>query len=310
MARSESRGAAEAHCYAANARFLTFKGSQESEAKEMASINLDHLAGIQYSGVAGSSKDCQDAVIRLLQFGYSISHTRILTNENTHCLLVELDFGDLIAIKSGFASGFSGEGPSAFSYVLRLLGIHCGEITEHEVNEGIIDRLDKSALTISDIDSIIESKPIRPSRWYEYIKKEYDPRSRLTDLWRYFPHVIPFAVIDDRIADLALNFWDDPDKQLLTGYRRIEEIVRERTGLDEHGNKLFAKAFLGEEALLTWGNVDQSQIKGRANLFTSVFMAYRNPRAHREFRISPFEYLNEFLLLNHLFVLERSASEV
>ena len=47
--------------------------------------------------------------------------------------------------------------------------------------------------------------------------------------------VVPFAIVDGRLVDLALSFWEEPDHRLVTGYRRLEDIVRERTGLQEHG---------------------------------------------------------------------------
>ena len=50
---------------------------------------------------------------------------------------------------------------------------------------------------------------------------------------------------------------------------------------------------------------DKSERVGRANLFAAIYMAYRNPRAHQENPKA--ELLEEFLLLNHLYRLERAA---
>ncbi len=84
----------------------------------------NQLAGIEYSGVPGASKECQDAVMRLLQYGDQITRVRILSCSKEHCLLLTVNVGDLIAIKSGFTSGYIGEGPTAFSCVLQLLDAH------------------------------------------------------------------------------------------------------------------------------------------------------------------------------------------
>jgi len=54
-------------------------------------------------------------------------------------------------------------------------------------------------------------------------------------LWREFPPVIPFAIIDGRIIDLPMSFWGNPNDRLLSGYRRLEDIVRERTDINEYG---------------------------------------------------------------------------
>jgi hypothetical protein len=87
------------------------------------------------------------------------------------------------------------------------------------------------------------------------------------------------------------------------------ELVRKRTGLDEHGSKLFSQAFLGNASVLCWKGLDVNEQTGRGNMFTAAYMAYRNPRAHREVNDGTAGQLAEFLLLNHLYILEREATE-
>ena len=120
---------------------------------------------------------------------------------------------------------------------------------------------------------------------------------------------MPLALIDPRIRDLSVKFHAERDSCLLLGYRRLEDLVRGRTGLDEHGAKLFSQAFVGPNALLVWKGLDQSERNGRGGLFTSSFIAYRNPRAHLEPNDDHRTALAEFLLLNHLFRLEAEALE-
>ena len=115
--------------------------------------------------------------------------------------------------------------------------------------------------------------------------------------------------VDGRIIDLATSFWEGPDERLLIGYRRLEDIVRKRTGINEHGAKLFSQAFGGPSAKLGWKDLDGGERAGRASLFTAAFMAYRNPRAHREVEGDANDQLAEFLLLNHLYRLEKNSSE-
>lgn len=102
---------------------------------------------------------------------------------------------------------------------------------------------------------------------------------------------------------------EHPDESLLRAYRRLEDIARKRTGLDEHGVKLFSQAFVGPAAKLGWRDIDAGEQVGRGNLFTAAFMAYRNRRAHRELEDDLYGQLGEFLLLNHLYVLEKSSRE-
>lgn len=268
------------------------------------------LAGIEYHGIAGGSKDCQDAVMRLLQFGDRIVCARILSYSNHHGLLITKEVGDRIAIKFGFSSGYGGTGPRCFSVVLQLLYAHNADLEEYEVGEDFMERLDQSALTAKDIEYVAAAKPIRPSRWADYVLDSHSTSAHDGMLWQEFPPVVPFAIIDNRIMDLARSFWDDPDDKLLKGYRRLEDAVRKRTGLSESGSRLFSKVFLGPTRCLHWKELDEGENTGRGNLFTGAYSAHRNPRAHRELKSNPWEQLSELLLLNHLYRLEKEASAV
>lgn len=157
-------------------------------------------AGIQYLGESGASAPCKDAVMRFLQFGDKITRVQILSNANNHCLLLNINDSDLVAVKSGFSSGYPGEGPHTLALVLQLLEAHGSEIEEYDVDRGVINRIDKSCLTIEDLDNLKSARPVRPSRWYGYILDHQKDRGVL---WQYFPPVIPLAVIDSRIADLC-----------------------------------------------------------------------------------------------------------
>lgn len=162
-----------------------------------------------------------DAVLRLIQYGDEVKHVRILTSGDTHCLLVTINPGDnLVAVKSGFRHGYGGAGPRTFSQTLALLHAHDIEIDEYDVSDELIERLDASALTRADLDQIRNERPVRPGRWYEYIDEEDWDASHFKHerLWREFPLVIPFAIIDLRIMDLALTFWKEPDSKLFTAY--------------------------------------------------------------------------------------------
>lgn len=277
-------------------------------AKRKQSQELDSLARIEYAGIGGSSKDCQDAVLRLIQFGTPITHCTILSAERDHCLLLRINQGDEVAIKSGFASGYRGEGPRRLSYVLQLLESHGAEIEEHEVDPTLIERLDASALTRSDMEALKAALPVRPMRWHDYLDERHWKLEKEGHLWEEeFPVVMPFAIIDPRLTDLALDFWNGPDARLLDGYRRLEGILRNRTGLSTHGAKLFSQVFHPEHGNLTWEDVGEGERSGRMQLFTGTFAAHRNPRAHREQKVRAALALREFLLLNHLYILESQA---
>jgi hypothetical protein len=265
------------------------------------------LAGIQYMGLAGLTQECQEAIMRLIQFGDDIKKVQILTSTNAHALLLTVGDGDLIAIKSGFASGYGGKGPHSFSYILQLLWAYCDEIYEYEVDNALMVRLDKSALTKQDIAKIKKSKYIH-GRWPSYIFESDFEKSKNGTLWEEFPSVVPLSIIDNRIADLAISFWENPDHNILTGYRRLEDIIRARTKLDQHGAKLFQQAFI-DNPKLQWKYLHKNEQIGRGNLFISAYGAHRNSRAHKEIDEHREDQLSELLLLNHLYRLEKEASK-
>jgi len=246
--------------------------------------------------------------MRFVQYGDSISKVRILSSDNNHALLLTLDDGDVVAIKTGFSSGYTGEGPRTFSATLRLLRAYEIDITEYDVKSDLLERLDDSGLTADDLDLIDGARPVRPTRWADYIF-ENDWKSPDGEVWLRFPLVLPLAAIDPRLVDLAMRFQENEDKCLLDGYRRLEDIVRERTGLDEHGVKLFSQAFQGATAALGWEALGGGEQSGRGQLFAATYMAYRNPRAHRKVDGDSADALTEFLLLNHLYRLEAMAVE-
>lgn len=265
-------------------------------------------AGIEYVGIAGSSEDCQDAVLRFIQYGDRITHARILSYSRVHCLLLTVNVGDLVGVKSGFASGYGGKGPRTFSYVFQVLESHGAAIDELEVASELLEKLDNSALTSNDLDALCDSRPLHPNRWCDYVYENDWEKAKAGTLWEDgFPCVVPLAIIDSRMMDLALSFWGGPDDKLLVGYRRLEDIVRERTRIDRHGAKLFTQAFNPAGGQLTWNDGDEGERVGKMNLFVGTYTAHRNRRAHKEFQDNREDLLAEFLLLNHLYRLERRS---
>jgi hypothetical protein len=273
-------------------------------------------ACIQYVGLAGITEECKQAVMRLIQYGDRITLARILSSpadkygSRHHGLLLTIDDGEVIAVKAGFSSGYLGEGPRGLSFIIQLLKFHNIEIKEYDVSQDIIDRIELPSLTSGDLDKIDAVKPVWPIRLWDYISDRDENKADNGTLWQEFPPVIPLAIIDNRITDLTLNFFQNADSNLVTGYRRLEDTVRKRTGIKEHGVKLFSEAFLGDKAKLGWKDTVKAERDGRAQLFVGTYMAYRNPRAHKELEHNSSGQLMEFLLLNHLFVLEKSAVEI
>jgi Protein of unknown function (Hypoth_ymh) len=269
---------------------------------------IKQFAGISYLGLAGVSRSCIKAIMHLLMTGQEIRSAILLTSGKSHCVLLDCEEYDLVAVKSGFSSGYSGEGPTALELVLRLLDQRKIAIREVLVDSQVIARLDQSALKNDDIEFITNEKNIRRGgSWMYYVERENARHAEAKSLWRSFPQAIAFSQIDYRIQDLVIDFLSAPDSALLSGYRRLESIVRMRIGSEEVGSKLFSQAFQGATSKLTWKELDSGERNGRGSLFSAAFMAFRNPRAHEEKSKgfdSPFA---ELMLLNTLFLLEADA---
>lgn len=262
---------------------------------------------LQYLGAVGISARCLDSIRRLLQFGDRITDATLLSCNGRHAVILRLQSEECIAIRSGFTSGYFGEGPRVLSEALALLDSHGCEIDEIDVPNGLLDRLNESRLRKGDLEVIQRSQPRRPIRWRDYVHQEHRIAGERYRLRQAFPPVIPFAIIDGRIQDVGRELLASPDNALLTAFRRFEDTVRRRIASEKHGDSLFKQAFMGTGAVLVWRSISQGEADARAGLFTNAYSAYRNPRAHREQVLTTEQALTEFLLLNHLFLLEAAT---
>ncbi|MDQ8184307.1 TIGR02391 family protein [Pelagicoccus sp. SDUM812002] len=265
---------------------------------------------IQYVGTTGTTRDCIDSVIRYLQCDDPIRKAKIITCGNHHCLILYAEVNpnetsNTIVVRAGFASGYGGEGPSGLAYALSLLEDFDVEIDEFEVGEKLFNRINQALLKRSDLEKLESLPPVRPTRYHDYTL--VNRRTKQSESWKRFPLPVPFRIIDSRIQDLAIKFWQSPGDHILTGFRRFEDSVRQRCESDEHGAKLFSRAFRDKDSVLQWEGIPHSEQAVRANFIIESYSCFRNPRAHREKNSSPEDLLSVFLVLNHLFRFEREA---
>jgi hypothetical protein len=196
---------------------------------------------------------------------------------------------------------------------IKLLQIYFPDINEYGISSSTFNRIDDSCLLISDIKEIEMLEPVFPYRIHQYLYPfgfgDLDDPKQYQKLQKEFPRIVPLRFVDSRIIDLALKITVQPDPTLMSAYRRLEEIIRQRAGFegDVIGAKLFTRAFRGENAPLCWENIGTAEREGRAAMFEGVYMAFRNRRAHHELQLSLDEGIREFLLVNELFVLESQA---
>lgn len=262
---------------------------------------------VDYLGEARITETCLFSLHNLIRTHADLSYALLLTSEQSHAFILKDVTENYYVIRSGFTSGYSGEGPKGLAKALILLEKHRIETEEILVSVKLLNRLNSSSLSDQDIDFIFQQKIIRPIRLHDYIYPFENEIAQTVKSKRYYPLELPYSIIDERIFDLALLFKQDSDSALTKAYKRLEDIIRKRTGIHEHSTKLFAQVFQGENAVLTLDVPDSAEIKGRVNLFTGTYMAFRNARAHREIDENLIHQYREFLLINELYLLEAEA---
>ncbi|MDC5562069.1 TIGR02391 family protein, partial [Acinetobacter baumannii] len=129
-----------------------------------------------------------------------------------------------------------GEGPRGLATALTLLKRHEIETEEILVSSKILRKANNSTLNDSEIELLFKQEIIRPIRLHDYIYPFTKEVAETHKRKRYYPLELPYSILDDRIFDLALLFKQDPDSALLKAYKRLEDILRTRTGLNEHSN--------------------------------------------------------------------------
>lgn len=269
------------------------------------------LAAIEYLGQPGNTASCIKAVARVLQDREVLSPVYLLTAGSRHAFLIRTFPDYPLAIKAGFASGYGGEGPRGLSRAITLFEQHQLEIEEYDIKESMLDRINQSCVLREDENWIRSARPCRPTRIESYLfDSEIRSGPEHPTLTRDYPSSLPLRLIDSRIMDLAVTFSDNPDTAIIRAFRRLEDTVRQRCGLNgESGSRLFTQAFLRDGSPLTWKVEDPAESKGRGQLFIGTYMAFRNARAHREVNFTWEEAAREFLLVNELFHLESKAVE-
>lgn len=262
--------------------------------------------GLDYVGMHGVTQDCIEAILRTLQYRDVIRSAKLITYQADHAFILETEeCYNTIIVRAGFSSGYDGGGPSGLAYILSVFKEFDIDTVEYDVSEKLFNRLNEGLLTFEDVDSFEKLRPTRPVRIYDYMYAYHQKGSTLSE---EFPLPMPFRLIDPRLQKLAIDFWTAPGDRIFNGFRLLEETVRTRCEIEEHGAKVFSRAFIGAKSILEWEGLHTGEQTGRGNLFVGAYSAFRNPRAHREFEATEEELLSEFLTLNQLFRLESKAT--
>lgn len=264
---------------------------------------------IQYMGTP-YTQDCLEAIGFILQTQQRIEIALLLSYSQIHAYLIK-SARNIYIIRSGFSSSYSGEGPKGLASSLQLLLKHNINLDEVNISKNLMKKVNHASLSNKDLEKILITKVVRPTNIYEYIYAIYTTLDYQTTNDHYYPTELPFHLIDARIFDLALKFRNDPNSSILMAYTRLEDILRAKTKSDLFSNELFEKAFCSDKnhpSLFIWKNVENEKASNAiGRLFTNIFTAYRNERAHSEVQKSDIHLYREFLLLNELFLLESES---
>lgn len=264
---------------------------------------------IQYLGTP-YTQDCLDAIGVILQTQTYIEKALLLSCNQIHAYLIKSNRNTYV-IRSGFSSGYSGEGPKGLASSLQLLLKHNIEVEEINISEKLMEKVNHSSLSDADLETMFTARVVRPINIYEYIYAIYKTTEYQINNDRFYPTELPFHLVDSRIFDLALKFNDDPNYSILTAYTRLEDIVKDK--INDHSlfsNSLLKTAFISDKqrkSIYSWNTNNENVSNALGCLFNNVFTAYRNERAHSEVDKPYSKQIREFLLINELYLLESEA---
>lgn len=194
-------------------------------------IEMSKLAGIEYHGAPGDTQRCVDALRSVLGAGEQAQTAWILSwsdgKTGEHSILLTVSSCLHILIKPGFRSGYSGTGPTGLATAIELLQLFEVDIEEFDVDEDFHRRCEAGCLLSSDLEKLTQSRPVRPSRYYEYIERPpYRGKADIRHLLVEFPAVLNPGLLDERLIDLSIGFLNNPDSAITTVFRRLEDIDR------------------------------------------------------------------------------------
>lgn len=113
---------------------------------------------IDYLGEAGITEICLSSLYNLIQTHTDFNTALLLTSDQNHALLLKDSTENYYIVRSGFTSGYLGEGPKGLAKALTILRKHQIETEEVVIPAKLLYKLNKSFLTDQDIDFIFQQE--------------------------------------------------------------------------------------------------------------------------------------------------------
>ena len=213
-------------------------------------------------------------------------------------LLGSLARGEQASDHNQHCSGYGGEGPKGLAKVIQLLRFHRIDLEEVRVNGKLFSRIEQCQLLDRDLHKIEQMQYVRPLSWVDYlhdIGKVDD-----SELQHLFPYEIPWASLEPRILDLAMNLQYGDLSAVSQAFNRFESVLKKRCANEAKSLRQAANQVFSNSAM-------KGSESAKEKFVTSVFTLFRNPRAHEELNPTRQEDFRCFVLLNELFLMEANT---
>lgn len=248
---------------------------------------------VQYMGMPGVSEQCLLAVDVIVNSEVPPRKASLVTwvkdkrNMQEEHLFLFWDWNKvhLTVVHSGFASGYSGQGPRSFSQALCMIWDRTIPINMVIASEALFKAIEGRRLTERIIDEL-RSADDRPLTWpwLEWIYPEHVKQVEEETFWREFhqPKLNVDSLDPELNARCRKTFAHDREAAVAAAYKVVEERLRKL--LDKprgYGGQLVKDALDPGRGALVDKKLSLREQEGMCQLFLGAMKFVRNPRSHR-----------------------------
>ena len=249
---------------------------------------------VQYLGQSGITASCLEGILLFIEgaerFGPEDRNNKayLVTHGNQHLFILPSWYVGYTVIRSGFRSGYSGEGPCGFSLAITALSLYRHIIREIIVSHSTLEKINRGKLATQGIDKLIGSQSGNASVsryvWPQHseIKSKQVLHELLTD---YLREDLRFTVsrLHEDLAKAIQPVLDAPIEDVLRrGFIFLENSIKELAGVTNQqtsGVKLMEELFSKVDARISY-SCNPSEQKACRRLFQGAFGLFRNQTAH------------------------------
>lgn len=268
-------------------------------------------AVISYIG-DGSAIGCSEAIIDCLCRGDKPERAVILSseannkNERSHGFFLKFEMIGWYIVSPGYASGYGGGGPAEFSRILTILNQIFEDMFELKLDKQAFNRLEMHTLLESDIDGMLKPSPIIGSKiclQYYIYRHDFEQSHDFQILDNYNVR-LPLTILHNDLKRISFDLLANPISTLREVCAIVEHSLKELSGLETSGTKLFDQALSPRKGKLQLRNLtDFGEQAGLHYLAKGFYQLHRNPIMHKSSKslTRPIKKsISELLVANHL----------